>query len=124
MSDTGQYFVGRKFGRHKLAPRISPGKTWEGVAGGAAFAIATACLVFHLSGRSTGFFATIFYALSLAAAGIVGDLSESMIKRDAGLKDSSTWMPGFGGVLDMLDSLLVAGPVAYLFWALGWVGAG
>lgn len=123
MSDTGQYFVGRRFGRLKLAPRISPGKTWEGVAGGALFAIVTAWFVFWWSGEPAGVFATIAYALALAAAGIVGDLAESMIKRDAGVKDSSTWMPGFGGVLDMLDSLLLAAPVAYLFWALGWVGS-
>jgi len=64
----------------------------------------------------------IAYALALVAAGIVGDLTESLLKRDAGVKDSSEWMPGFGGVLDLLDSLLGASPVAYLFWAMGWVG--
>jgi phosphatidate cytidylyltransferase len=60
--------------------------------------------------------------VAVAVAGMVGDLAESMLKRDAGVKDSSTWMPGFGGVLDLLDSLLGAAPVAYLFWALRWVG--
>jgi phosphatidate cytidylyltransferase len=121
MSDTGQYFVGRAFGKHKLAPRLSPGKTWEGVAGGVLFAVIGAAVVFSLSGR---FHAAkvMLYAIALVPAGIVGDLAESMLKRDAGVKDSSTWMPGFGGVLDMLDSLLVAAPVAYLFWALNWVG--
>ncbi len=121
MSDSGQYFVGRLVGRHKLAPRISPGKTWEGVAGGVLFAVIGAWLVFRLSGRPVGVVTTLVYAVSLTAGGIVGDLAESMLKRDAGVKDSSTWMPGFGGVLDMVDSLLVAGPVAYAFWALGWV---
>jgi phosphatidate cytidylyltransferase len=64
---------------------------------------------------------TIF-AVAVAAAGMIGDLAESMLKRDAAVKDSSTWMPGFGGVLDLLDSLLGAAPVAYLFWALRIVG--
>jgi phosphatidate cytidylyltransferase len=59
------------------------------------------------------------FAVAVAVAGIIGDLAESLLKRDAGVKDSSTWMPGFGGILDLLDSLLVAAPVAYAFWALG-----
>jgi phosphatidate cytidylyltransferase len=121
MSDTGQYFVGRAFGRHKLAPRVSPGKTWEGVLGGVLFAVIGAGLAFWFSGRFD-LVGVICYAFALAPAGIIGDLAESLLKRDVGVKDSSTWMPGFGGVLDMLDSLLVAAPVAYLFWALGWVG--
>jgi phosphatidate cytidylyltransferase len=119
MSDSGQYFVGRAWGRHKLAPRVSPGKTWEGVAGGALFAIVGAWLAFWLSGHAASPLAIVTYALAIAAAGILGDLAESLLKRDAGVKDSSTWMPGFGGVLDMLDSLLAAAPIAYLFWAMG-----
>ncbi len=128
MSDIGQYTAGRLFGKHKLAPVLSPGKTWEGVAGGAAFAILAAWLVndiaHHHEVTLTGaeWVRMIAYALALAAAGIFGDLTESLLKRDAGVKDSSAWMPGFGGVLDLLDSLMGAAPVAYLFWAMGWVG--
>ena len=126
MSDTGQYWMGRMFGRHKLAPAVSPGKTWEGAAGGVVFAIGSAWLVFALNGRSgiaAGDIVPITsFAIAVAIAGIVGDLVESMLKRDAGVKDSSTWMPGFGGVLDLLDSLLGAAPVAYIFWALRIVG--
>lgn len=131
-SDIGQYTVGRLFGRHKLAPTVSPGKTWEGVLGGALFAFVAALLVVTyavpamLGGKrmpegSVAWLAV--YSTALAATGVVGDLAESLLKRDAGVKDSSSWMPGFGGVLDLLDSLLGAAPVAYLFWALGWMGA-
>jgi phosphatidate cytidylyltransferase len=117
MSDTGQYFVGRQFGKTKLATRISPGKTWEGLAGGVLAAIIAAWIAFAWAGPPVGFGAIVLYALALAAAGVIGDLAESLLKRDAGVKDSSTWLPGFGGVLDMLDSLLIAAPVAYVFWA-------
>jgi phosphatidate cytidylyltransferase len=137
MSDTGQYAAGRAFGRHKLLPLVSPGKTWEGVAGGFVFAIAAAWLVFGWGARfivttpnsfmkaieaTGGPIAITLFAVTVAAAGIIGDLAESMLKRDAGVKDSSTWLPGFGGVLDLLDSLLAAAPVAYAFWAFGIVG--
>jgi phosphatidate cytidylyltransferase len=132
MSDIGQYTAGRLFGKHKLAPQISPGKTWEGVVGGAAFACLASWLMIRwaaprligmqfLVAQASAVWIGV-YALSLTAAGIVGDLAESMLKRDASVKDSSDWMPGFGGVLDLLDSLLVAAPVAYLFWAMGWIG--
>jgi phosphatidate cytidylyltransferase len=138
MSDTGQYTAGRLFGRHKLAPQVSPGKTWEGAVGGAVFAIIAAWIVFGWAAQyfvqSPKPFAEFFsdygrvgrvslYAIALCAAGIIGDLAESVLKRDAGVKDSSAWMPGFGGVLDLLDSLLGAAPVAYLLWATGFVWA-
>jgi phosphatidate cytidylyltransferase len=123
MSDSGQYLVGRLIGRHKLSPVVSPGKTWEGAVGGVVFAVGTAWLVFTTVAREmvepaprVGPIEIVFFGILVAVAGIVGDLAESMLKRDASVKDSSTWLPGFGGVLDMIDSLLLAAPVAYLFW--------
>lgn len=129
-SDIGQYVVGRLIGKHKLAPAVSPGKTWEGAFGGVLFALLAAWLLATYAApamfgegaaESFGIRSVALYAIALMASGLVGDLAESLLKRDAGVKDSSNWMPGFGGVLDLLDSLLVAAPVAYLFWAMGWM---
>ncbi len=131
MGDTGAYTVGRLIGRHKMTPRLSPGKTWEGAVGAIMFAILGAWLVFELlaprlgssSPQSAGLEAWrwIAYGVIVGIAGLLGDLAESLLKRDAGRKDSSRWMPGFGGVLDVLDSILFAAPVAYLCWVLGLV---
>jgi phosphatidate cytidylyltransferase len=130
-SDIGQYTAGRVFGKHKLAPVVSPGKTWEGVCGGVMFALVAGWLIMTYVAEAMlpgGWFLDMWigrvalYAIALVAAGLIGDLAESLLKRDAGVKDSSSWMPGFGGVLDLLDSLMGAAPIAYLFWAMGWVG--
>ncbi|HDS85530.1 MAG TPA: hypothetical protein ENN97_10095 [Phycisphaerales bacterium] len=118
-SDIGAYTFGRRFGRHRLCPRISPGKTWEGLFGAAA---AAAAVSFGFS-----FFCDIMAPLQAIAFGAVfgvlgqlGDLVESMIKRDAAAKDSSNSIPGFGGLLDVIDSPLATAPAAFavLMWLL------
>lgn len=127
MGDTGAYTVGRLVGRHKMTPVLSPGKTWEGACGALGFGVLAAWLCLaspwaaQLAGRplSCPIWGWVVYGLVVTVAGILGDLAESLLKRDAGRKDSSTWMPGFGGVLDVLDSILLAGPVAYLLWLVG-----
>ena len=119
VSDIGQYTCGKLFGKHKLAPLLSPGKTWQGTIGGIVISMVLTVLVFRSHGS---IISLLLYAFLLTVAGIIGDLAESLLKRDAGVKDSSSWLPGFGGVLDILDSLLVAAPVAYACWVLGLVG--
>ena len=113
MSDTGGYVAGVLFGKHPMAPKISPKKSWEGVAGSLLFAtVAGICmtiLVLHVP-----FWVGIILSVGLVAVGSCGDLIESMIKRDLGIKDMSSFLPGHGGVMDRLDSLLVAAPVAWL----------
>lgn len=123
MCDTGAYTVGRLIGRHKMTPRLSGGKTVEGLFGGLAFACFGSWCAFHwllpaLADQATSSvrFAWLVYGLVVGLAGVVGDLAESLLKRDLRCKDSSAWMPGFGGVLDVLDSLLFSAPVAYLMW--------
>lgn len=122
MCDIGAYTVGRLIGRHKMAPRLSSGKTMEGLAGGLAFACLGSWFAFYwivpgFSAQPAASAAVwIAFGLAVGVAGVVGDLAESLLKRDLGCKDSSTWMPGFGGVLDTIDSLLVAAPVAYVAW--------
>lgn len=123
-ADIAAYFAGRAFGRHKLAPAISPGKTWEGVAGGvlAVWLLALVCTL--VPGLETSFFALLFARLPVAVAlglvtllaglSVVGDLFESHLKRQAGVKDSSKLLPGHGGVLDRIDAWLPVIPVALL----------
>ena len=125
-ADAGAYFSGKTFGRRKLIPRLSPGKTWEGVLGGIlmATAVAAACLGWGfawLAGDSAYAIPPLWLALllgpSLALAGVVGDLSESMVKRECGAKDSGSWLPGLGGMWDVSDSLLAAVLPGYLCFA-------
>jgi phosphatidate cytidylyltransferase len=117
-ADVGAYFGGRRFGRTKLAPRVSPNKTWEGVLGG----LLVGSLVAFAGLAWFGFSAGAFLPLCIAAllASVVGDLTESMFKRQVGLKDSGTILPGHGGVLDRIDSLTAAIPILGL--GLSWMG--
>jgi phosphatidate cytidylyltransferase len=117
-ADIGAYFAGRKFGRFKLAPRVSPGKTWEGVLGGLVSAALVATAGAYWFGLPIARFLPLCTAV--AAVSIVGDLTESMFKRYAGLKDSSNLLPGHGGILDRIDSLTAATPVFAL--GLMWLG--
>jgi CDP-diglyceride synthetase len=116
-SDIGAYTLGRLFGKHKFAPRISPGKTWEGLAGAMLFATIVSVLFVKFSGFMT-LPVAIAFGLAFGVLGQLGDLIESMIKRDAQQKDSSTAVPGFGGVLDIIDSPLATAPLAFLYFVL------
>jgi phosphatidate cytidylyltransferase len=124
-ADTGAYTLGRLAGRHKLWPQLSPKKTIEGALGGMAFGVGAALLVaaiarYWLHIPTFNWSLAAIYGLVIAAAAQLGDLMESMIKRDCERKDASQAVPGFGGVLDVLDSLMFAGPVAYALWL--WFG--
>lgn len=116
--DIGAYFTGRFLGRHRLTPVLSPKKTWEGAAGGLAAAVAVACALDHfgptplLRGQVI---LEVGFGLTVGLAGMLGDLAESLIKRDCQKKDAAQTIPGFGGVLDVVDALLFAAPVAYLW---------
>jgi len=119
-NDTAAYLFGRRFGRHKLAPSISPGKTWEGWAGGA---VATLAVAFGLLGVSQGvadLTAAQWAALGAVVSvfGPIGDLLESALKRQAGIKDSGTMLPGHGGVLDRFDSHFISAPIAAILLQL------
>ena len=113
--DAGAYYIGRAFGKRKLAPSISPGKTWEGGVGGLVAALAMATLAHFWFFRE----APLKYLLPLAAVmtvvGVLGDLAESALKRGAGAKDAANILPGHGGILDRLDSLLFNAPLIYYF---------
>ena len=117
VADIGAYFSGRRFGRHKLAPAISPSKTWEGVVGGLLASLVWIGIVCGLSEPMTeeGFPMPLIWVFAAgvmtAAMSIVGDLLESVIKREAGVKDSGTLLPGHGGVLDRIDGVIAASPV-------------
>jgi phosphatidate cytidylyltransferase len=122
-ADIGAYFTGRRFGRNKLAPAVSPGKSWEGVIGGqltVALLVVAAQQLLSLPQLSTA--AAVAIAVSGAAASVVGDLVESMVKRHRGVKDSGTILPGHGGFLDRIDGITAAAPVVSLGLILaGWL---
>jgi phosphatidate cytidylyltransferase len=127
IADTAAYFSGRKFGRHKLAPTISPGKTWEGVAGALLAASAYGLLWTYgvggnmpkvISGSPAWLFAMLIFLWSLTGLGVCGDLFESALKRRAGVKDSGSVLPGHGGVLDRIDALLPVLPLAALVFLI------
>jgi phosphatidate cytidylyltransferase len=120
MTDIGAYATGLRFGRHKLAPNISPGKTWEGFAGSILFAVVSGILFAVLMLQQPWWVGLVMGVL-LALVGTAGDLTESLIKRDLGVKDISTWLPGHGGFLDRLDSILPSAAVAYAIFLI--VGA-
>ncbi len=119
-TDIGAFFVGCAIGRHKLIPRISPKKTWEGVAGGVTFAVvASLGIRFATGGRLGPVTLTtadaVVLGVLLAITGILGDLAESLIKRSAGVKDSGRMIAGMGGLLDVVDSLIPAAPLMYFY---------
>lgn len=122
-ADIGAYFTGKQFGRHKLAPAVSPAKTWEGFWGGEACAALVGVLLWlslPAQGAHISLPAALIIVLTTAVASVLGDLSVSMVKRESGAKDSGSLLPGHGGILDRLDSLCGAAPV----FALGLLLAG
>lgn len=118
-SDTAAFYTGSKFGKHKLCPAISPKKTWEGFAGGLAGSLGAALLVHHFFLPEQGLLWICLIVLLLGCLGAAGDLSESVIKRAFGVKDSGSILPGHGGLLDRIDSLVLTAPVLYYLLYFG-----
>ena len=118
MSDTGAYCVGSLIGKTKMIPKVSPGKTWEGFAGGIVFSVLASWGFLHFAGQHfAGLHLShaIVLAIILGVGSVVGDLVESLMKREADVKDSGKFLPGVGGALDLLDSLLFNAPIMYLY---------
>jgi phosphatidate cytidylyltransferase len=129
-SDAGAYFVGKMAGRRKLIPRLSPGKTWEGAIGGIATAVAVSygCAYWMIPQGISGivsppWWGPALFGTACAMAGMAGDLAESMVKRETGVKDSGHWLPGLGGVWDVTDSLIGAVMPAWVLLAAGMLGS-
>jgi phosphatidate cytidylyltransferase len=117
-SDTGAYYTGRALGRHKLAPKISPGKTWEGALGGMLASLLMAAVAHYWFFPELSLKVALPLAALMNVLGVLGDLTESALKRGAGAKDAAQILPGHGGLLDRLDSLLFNAPVIYYFGRL------
>ncbi|MGH9456157.1 MAG: phosphatidate cytidylyltransferase [Thermoanaerobaculia bacterium] len=117
-SDAGAYYVGKKFGRHRLSPRVSPKKTIEGGLGGIATSLVAAAIVHFTFFPEFPLVHALAAALLLAVAGVIGDLAESMWKRSADVKDSGAFLPGHGGFLDRIDSILFTAPILYAYWSV------
>ena len=120
LGDTGAFFIGKPFGRHKMTPIASPNKSWEGSAGGFLFAVGGALLARSLLLPSVPFATAVLTAIVVHAAAQVSDPLESLFKRAVGVKDSSNSLPGHGGFLDRIDSLILAGPLFYFIVKLFW----
>lgn len=118
LGDSGAYYVGKTFGKHKLSPRISPKKTVEGLAGGIATSVIAAIVIHFTFFPKFPLLHAIIAGVILSFAGVVGDLAESMWKRSADVKDSGTLLPGHGGFLDRFDSILFTAPILYCYWTL------
>lgn len=118
LGDSGAYYVGKKFGKRKLSPRISPKKTIEGLAGGMATSLIAAVVIHFTFFQNFPLHHAIIAGVLLSFAGVVGDLAESMWKRSADVKDSGTLLPGHGGFLDRFDSILFTAPILYCYWTL------
>ncbi len=116
-NDICAYFVGKRFGKRKLAPKISPNKTWEGFFGGAAGSILTALILSVIYAKPI----IILFGLVIAIVGPIGDLVESSLKRRSGIKDSANTIPGHGGVLDRFDAFIFSIPFVFIVWMMFWV---
>lgn len=117
--DIGAYFTGRLLGRHRMSPVLSPKKTWEGAAGGTLTAVAAAVAIHWAGPVLSSTASAIGFGIVVGAAGMLGDLAESLIKRDCRQKDASHVVPGFGGVLDVVDAILFSAPVSYWWIQVG-----
>jgi len=118
LGDAGAYYTGKMLGRHKMSPRISPKKTVEGGAGGLATSVIAATIIHFTFFPAFPLVHAIIAGLILSAAGMIGDLAESMWKRSAEVKDSGTLLPGHGGFLDRFDSIFYTAPILYTYWSL------
>jgi phosphatidate cytidylyltransferase len=116
LGDAGAYYVGKRFGKTKLSPRVSPKKTVEGLAGGVALSVITAVIIHYTFLPEMPLLHAILCGAILSVTGVIGDLAESMWKRSAAVKDSGSLLPGHGGFLDRFDSILFTAPILYTYW--------